>query len=71
MQARTVLLLLAVGTVGYLIARRYDTPEAEGSPYKPVIEKVLHQHQGEDTPMLHAFEAALEAEKQHAASAHA
>ncbi len=60
MQFRTVLLLLTVGAVGYLIARRYDTADPQESPYKPVIEKVLHQHEGEDTPMVHAFEAALE-----------
>ncbi len=60
MQARTVGLLLTVGALGYLLARRYDTSDPGVSPYKPIIEKVLHQHEGEDSPMVHAFEAALE-----------
>jgi hypothetical protein len=70
MRVNTVLALLAVGALGYLVARRYrndpSAPQADAvSPYRPVIEEVLHQHQGEDSPMVHAFEAALEEERHH------
>ena len=64
MPLKTMLLLLTVGAVGYLIARPYSTATRDiadtPSPYVPVIADVLHEHEGEDTPMVHAFEAALE-----------
>lgn len=70
MQLRNIALLLVAGATGFLIARRYSVSAAPSGPnaastVKPVVEKVLHQHQGEDTPMVHAFEAALEEERQH------
>ena len=66
--------LLAIGVAGALIVRRLNENAAASatassapavSPYVPVVEKVLHQHEGEDSPMVHAFEAALEEERRH------
>ena len=66
--------LLAVGAAGALIVRRLSETSASGpspsaapaqSPYVPVVENVLHQHEGEDLPMVHAFEEALEEERRH------
>jgi hypothetical protein len=34
-----------------------------GGPVREVVENVLSKHQAEDTPMVHAFEQALEAEE--------
>jgi hypothetical protein len=68
MRIQTVLMLAAAGALGYLVARRYrnnpPAPRADtGSPYTPLIAEVLHQHQGEGTPLVQAFEAALEEER--------
>ena len=66
--------LLLVAVAGALIVRRLtenaqasapSLPAPAPSPYIPVVEKVLHQHEGEDLPMVHAFEAALEEERRH------
>jgi len=34
----------------------------ERSPYAEVVAETLREHQGEDTPLVHAFEEALETE---------
>ena len=66
--------LLAIGAAGALIVRllsqsasraRASFSHARSSPYVPVVENVLHQHEGEDSPMVHAFEVALEEERRH------
>ena len=33
-------------------------------PVREIVEEVLSEHQAEDTPMVHAFEEALEAEEE-------
>ena len=72
MKLTTLLMVAAVGAAGMLLVRRPTQPapasEAASppvSPHVPVVENVLHQHQGEDTPMVHAFEQALEEERRH------
>ena len=72
MKITNLLLIVAVGAAGVLLARRYvqSTPDtgAAGpahSALAPVVETVLHQHEGEDSPMVHAFEQALEEERRH------
>lgn len=74
MKITQLLALLAVGAAGALLVRRYTaSTHSSGadlagnplSPLTPVVETVLHQHEGEDSPMVHAFEQALEEERRH------
>ena len=69
MLVRNIALLFAAGAIGYLIARRYTVSVAPSGPspsaIAPVVEEVLHQHHGEDSTMVHAFEVALEEERHH------
>jgi hypothetical protein len=66
MQIHRILLTAVLAAAGYLILRKYHVdPDAQGSrrtkpPLMPVIENLLHEHEGEDSPLVHAFEAALE-----------
>ena len=41
------------------------TPKADNSQVVHLVEETLHQHEGEDNPIVHAFEAALEHETKH------
>ena len=72
MKAIKLLTLLAFGTAGALVIRRLtasapapDAPMPTPPPHVPVVERVLHEHEGEETPMVHAFEQALEEERRH------
>ena len=40
-------------------------PKADNSQVVHLVEETLHQHEGEDSPIVHAFEAALEQETKH------
>ncbi|MBV9848139.1 MAG: hypothetical protein JO250_00485 [Armatimonadetes bacterium] len=68
MKVTKLLTLLAVGATGALLYRRYaesTAPLPGASPVAPVVEDVLKKHQGEDSPMVHAFEEALEEERRY------
>ena len=41
-------------------------PAAAAEPAAQVVEEVLHKHEGEDNPVVHAFEEALEHKAAHA-----
>ena len=63
MKPQTLLLLLAVAVAAYLLLKKKDETSAAASAPSPVVQVVaetLHQHEGEDTPIVHAFEEALE-----------
>ena len=74
MKFENFMALVTVGVAGALIVRRLNenalapalaSPAPASSPYVPVVEKALHQHEGEVSPMVHAFETALEEERRH------
>lgn len=67
MKTQKLLLLLAVAAVALLVFKKQDGAQATGgsaesdhSPVVQVVEETLHQHEGEDNPIVHAFEEALE-----------
>ncbi len=67
MKTQKLLLLLAVAAAALLVFKKQDGPQATGgsgepnnSPVAQVVEETLHQHEGEDNPIVHAFEEALE-----------
>ncbi len=73
MNVRTVTLYLAgTGTLALLAKAlmSQSTPAARPpappphSPLAPVVAKTLHKHEGEDTPIVQAFEHALQEEAQ-------
>ena len=67
MKAQKLLLLLAVTAAALLVFKKQSdsqtvggSADAENSPVAKVVEETLHQHEGEDNPIVHAFEEALE-----------
>jgi hypothetical protein len=77
MNARTFLIsLVAAASVVYFLktvtnkAQKAGSPaaapsKADNSQVVHLVEETLHQHEGEDNPIVHAFEAALEQETKH------
>ncbi len=64
MKTQNLLLLVAGVGIMYLLLRKKDT-EAAAAPVVRVVEETLHQHEGEDNPIVHAFEEALEQKAKH------
>ena len=76
MKKRNLLFLLALTGAAYLALKKKkegdvplgtvsETPMAE--PVVHVVEETLHKHEGEDNPIVHAFEEALEEKAKHTA----
>ncbi len=77
MNAKNLIVLLAAAAgAAYLIKTYSDKAPSAGSPVSAppkvdnsqvvhLVEETLHQHEGEDNPIVHAFEAALEHETKH------
>lgn len=71
MNARTLTLYLAgTGALALLVRAltSQTTPAAAPpphSPLAPVVAKTLHKHEGEASPMVEAFEHALQQEAKH------
>ena len=59
MKTQNLLLWLAVAGIAYLLLKKKDEAPAT-TPVVRVVEETLHQHEGEDNPIVHAFEEALE-----------
>jgi hypothetical protein len=64
MKMQNMLFLLAVAGIAYLLFKKQSENSAP-APLVPLIEETLHKHTGEDTPVVHAFEEALEQKNAH------
>ena len=67
MKSQNMIVLLAVAAAALLVFKKKSAPQTVGSNGEPdnshvvqVVEETLHKHEGEDSPMVHAFEEALE-----------
>ena len=72
MKTQSLLLLLAVAGGAYLLLKKQEASPATAGVKKPaaepvihVVEETLHQHEGEDNPIVHAFEEALAEKAKH------
>lgn len=77
MNIKTLIVLLAAAAVAaYLIkndrgkaqnaaSQAPAMPKTDNSQVVHLIEETLHRHEGEDNPIVQAFEAALEHETKH------
>ena len=59
MKSQNFWFLLAAVGAAYLLLKKKDEAPAT-TPVVRVVEETLHQHEGEDNPIVHAFEEALE-----------
>ena len=64
MKPMQLLLIVGAAAAAYWLVKKY-APEslpqaADNAPVVHLVEETLHDHAGEDSPMVHAFEAALE-----------
>ncbi len=67
MNTRNTLVFLAAAAVAVVVVKKFagrSETASGGSPDNSrvahLVEETLHQHEGEDNPVVHAFEAALE-----------
>lgn len=69
MKTQNLLFLLAGAAIVYLLLRKQEeAKEQAAAPVVRVVEETLHKHEGEDNPIVHAFEAALEQKAGHEAA---
>ncbi len=70
MKPQNLLLLFAAAGAAYLLLKKQDgsaaatgrkttATEPAVAPVVPMVEETLHKHEGEDNPIVHAFEEAL------------
>ena len=60
MKLQTVLFWGAVAGAAYLLLRKSNGETGKSADVVHVVEETLHKHEGEDNPIVHAFEQALE-----------
>ena len=77
MKLQTVLFWAAVAGAAYLLLKKPEAAPSgatgrslnpDDAPVLHVVEETLHKHEGEDNPIVHAFEEALE-HKHHGSAA--
>ena len=63
MNAKSLLLIILAAGAAVLLLRKSGAPKPSQSPVVHLVEETLQEHQGEDSPVVLAFEAALAHQK--------